>query len=89
MWVGIHAVAAAGRGVLDVAQAKRATAVLVALEFSNGGLGGVCVIESDNAASARTAARFVLNLSLLDLADRRKQFDQVIVARRPRELHKS
>lgn len=86
--VGVHAVTAARREVLDVTQAQRTAAVLVALELGNGGLGGVCVVEADNTAAARSAARLVLNFGLLHLANGREELNQIVVARGPRELGK-
>lgn len=86
MGVGLHIVATTRREVLDVAQAERTTTVLVALEFRNSSLGSVGVVESDHTSSARPAARFVLNLGLLDLANSLEKFDQIVVACRPGKL---
>lgn len=88
MGVGVHAVAAAAAGcnVLDVAQTQRAAAVLVALELGNRGLGGVGGVEPDHAAATGPAAGLVLDLSLLDLANGREEFNQIVIARRPRKL---
>lgn len=88
MGIGVHAVTAARRDILDVAQAERAAAILVALELGDGGLGGVRAVEADHAAAARPAARLVLDLRLLDLADGGEELDQILVARRPGELVK-
>lgn len=84
--VGVHAVATAGGEVLDVAQAKRAAAVLIALELSDGSLGGVGVVEADHTAAARAAARLVLDLGLLDLADGGEELDQIVIAGGPGKL---
>lgn len=89
MRVGIHAVTTTGRDILDVAQAQGTTAVLVALELGDGGLGGVGAVEADNTTSARATARLVLNLRLLDLTDGLEEFDQIVIARRPGKLGKS
>ncbi len=86
MGVGIHAVTAARDDILDVVQAERATAVLVVLELGDRGLGGVGAVEADHAAAARPAARFVLNLGLLDLADGGEELDKILVACRPGQL---
>ena len=86
MRVGIHAVAAARSKILDVAQAKRATAILIALELGNSSLGSVGAVEANDTAAARPTAWLILDLSLLDLADGGEEFDQIVVARGPREL---
>ena len=89
MGVGIHAVTAAGRDILDVAQAEGTTAVLVTLELGNRGLGSVGAVEADYTATAGPTARLVLDLGLLDLADGGEELNQVVVARRPGELGNS
>ena len=89
MGVGIHAVSTARRDILDVAQAERTAAVLVTLELGNGGLGSVGAVEADDTAAARPAARLVLDLGLLDLANGGEEFNQVVVACRPGKLGNS
>ncbi len=86
MGVSIHGVTTARRDVLDIVEAERTTTVLVVLELGDRGLSGVRGVEADNAAASRPAARLVLNLGLLDLADGGEELDQVFVARRPGEL---
>lgn len=89
MGIGIHAVATTGRDILDVAQAERATAILIALELRNGGLRSVGIVEANHTAAARPAARLVLDFGLFDFADGGEELDQVLVARGPRELGNS
>lgn len=89
MGIGIHAVTNTRRDVLDEAQAEGTAAVLVALELGDGGLGRVGAVEADNTASARAAARFILNLCLLDLTDGLEEFDEIVVACRPGKLGRS
>lgn len=90
--VRFHVVAAAGLTrallveVLGVAQLQRTTTVLVALELRNGSLGRVGVVEPDDTGTARATAWLILDLGLLDLANRSEQLDQVLIARRPRKL---
>jgi hypothetical protein len=69
MGIGVHVVTTARREVLDVAQAKRTTAVLIGLKLGNGGFRRVRVVEADHTGAARSAARLVLDLGLLDFAD--------------------
>jgi len=73
--------------VLDEAKAKRSATVLVASELGNGTLTIVGVVKSDNTSTFRATIAFVLDLSLLDFADRLKEFDEVVVAGGPRELN--
>jgi hypothetical protein len=81
--VRFHVVAAAGLTrallveVLGVAQLQRTTTVLVALELRNGSLGRVGVVEPDDTGTARATAWLILDLGLLDLANRSEQLDQV------------
>ena len=72
--------------VLDEAQAKRSATVLVARELGDGTLAIVGVVESDNTSTLRATIALVLDLGLLDFANRLEEFDKVIVAGRPREL---
>ena len=84
MSVGIHGIATStGSDVFDVAQPKRPYTILVALEFRDGRLSSTGVVETDDSRSSRSAAVLVLNFSLLDLANRCEQLDEVFIARRP------
>ena len=84
MSVGIHGIATStGSDVFDVAQPKRPSTILVALEFRDGRLSSAGVVETDDSRSSRSAAVLVLNFSLLDLANRCEQLDEVFIARRP------
>jgi hypothetical protein len=87
--IRIHAVTARRIQVLDEAETQRPTAILIALELGNGGLGGLGAVEADNSATARSSARLVLDLGLLDFADSSEQLDQIFVAGRPRQLDDS
>ncbi len=86
MGIRIHAVTSARVEVLDVAQAEGAAAILVALELGDRRLGGICAVETDNTAALGPADRLILDLGLLDLADSGEEFNQIVVAGRPREL---
>ena len=88
MGVGIHSVCRARCDVFHEAQAKWAATVLVALELADGGVSGFSVVESDNTGTTRSSTRFVLDLGLLNLADSREEFDQIVVAGRPWELQR-
>lgn len=86
MGIGVHAVSGARCDILDVTQAERAAAVLIALELGNGGLGRVGTVEADHTAAARPAAWLVLDLSLLNLTNGGEELNKIVVARRPGEL---
>ena len=88
MGVGVHSIRRARGDVLDEAQAERAAAILVALEFADGGVGSLSIVESDNTGTAGSSAGLVLDLGLLNLADRREKLDQIIVAGRPGKLQR-
>ena len=84
--IGVHCVTSAGLEVLDVAKSELTATVLISLELGYGSIGCLGSIKSDNTSSSGAAARFVLNFGLLNFTDRPEQFDQVLVASRPREL---
>lgn len=84
--VGVHRVTTAGLEVLDVAESELTATVLISLELGYGSIGCLGSIESDNTSSSGAAARFVLDLGLLDFADRPEQLNQVLIAGGPREL---
>ena len=86
--VGVHCVTPARLEVLDVAEPELTATVLISLELGNGSVGSLGSIESDNTGSSGAAARFVLDLSLLDFTNCSKQLDQVLVTSGPRELQK-
>lgn len=84
--VRVHAVATAGNGVPDERKAERTAAVLVALELCDGRLGRLGRVKANDTGAARAARGLVLNLSLLNLADGRKELDKILIRRRPRQL---
>jgi hypothetical protein len=84
--IGIHAVTGARRDILDVAQAERATAVLITLEFGDGGLGRVGTVEANHTTAARPTAWLVLDLGLLNLTNGGEEFNKIVIARRPGKL---
>ena len=84
--VGIHGISGAGRDVLDEAEAEGPSAILVVLELGDGRLGSVGRVESDNAGTAGSTARLVLDFGLLNLAYGGEQLNEIVVAGRPREL---
>ena len=87
MRICVHEVtAAAGRNILDEAEAQGAATVLIALEFRNGGFGSIPAVKANDAGATRPSARLVLDLGLLNFADRGKQLHEVIVASGPGEL---
>lgn len=86
MGISIHSICSARCKILDEAQAERATAVLVALELANSCVGSLGVVESDDSGTTGPATWLVLDLGLLDLADSREEFDQIVVAGGPRKL---
>lgn len=84
MRIRIHDIAAATRcKVLDVAETERSATVLVSLELRDCRLGRVDTVEAYDSGTPRSAAILVLDLGLLNLSYRRKQFDQVLIASRP------
>lgn len=90
MRVGIHTVAAATRSsIFDEAEAERSSAVLVALELGNGSVGSLCRVETNHARAPGSTAWLILNLGLLDLADRAKELDKILVRSGPRQLRGS
>lgn len=66
--------------VLDEAEAKRSATILVAGELGDGTLTIVGVVEPDNTSTFGTTIALVLDLGLLNFADRLEEFDEVIVA---------
>lgn len=85
--VGVHGITAALLKVANIAESKLTTTVLVALELGNGRIGSLGGVETNDTSTARAATWLVLDLSLLDLSNRTKEFDQVFVAGRPRKLY--
>lgn len=73
-------------GVAHVGQAERTTTVLVALELGDGLSSVLLLRELDDTSTAGATSWLVLNLSTLDLTDRDEEFDEILVARAPREL---
>lgn len=84
--VRLHVVSPALVEVLDKAEVERATSVLIPLELGNGGLGSLGTVEANHAGASRSTTGLILDLGLLNLANSREQFDQVVVAGGPREL---
>lgn len=84
--VGVHCVTASGCEVLDVAEPELTATVLISLELGYGSIGCLGSIESNDTSSSGAAARFVLDLGLLNFTDRPEQLDQVFVASGPRKL---
>lgn len=90
--IGLHSVPTAngttGLGVSDVAEPQLAAAVLVALKLGDGRVGRFSGIETDDTSATRAATRLVLDLRLFDISNGTKEFNQVLVASRPRKLQK-
>lgn len=72
--------------ILGIIEAERATAVLVALEFLDRGLGVTGVGELDDTAASRAAIWLVLDLSTLDGSNGLEELNQIFVAGAPRQL---
>jgi hypothetical protein len=68
--IRVHAVAASRGDVFDIAQAERATSVLIPLELSDGCLSCCLTVKTDDAGSSRASTRLILDLGLLDFAYR-------------------
>ena len=85
-WLSTFHHVAALVGVLDVAQAERTTAVLVARELRDGRACIVRCSELDHTSAARALVGLHLDLRALDLADRLEQLDEILIARAPRQL---
>lgn len=89
MSIGVHGVSAATWSeVLDVAESKWPSSVLIALELGNGCLGSSRAIKANNTSSTGATARLILDFGLFDLADRREELDQIFVASGPWKLLK-
>lgn len=87
MRVRVHAVVTAtGLKVPHEAETQGPAAVLVTLELGNGGIRSLGAVEADNTSAARSSAGLILDFRLLDLPNRGKQVDKILVARGPREL---
>lgn len=87
MGIGIHHVTRyARRDILDEAETEGTTTVLVPLEFRDCRFRCVGAVESNNARAAGSAARLVLDLGLLNLADGREELNKVFVTSGPWEL---
>lgn len=87
--VGVHAVTTTLGEVLDVAESKLAATILVSLELGDGSISGFSSIEAHDTGTSGAAARFVLDLGLLDLSDGSEELDQVLIAGGPRKLRAS
>lgn len=86
--IGVHAVTTALGEVLDVAESKLATTILVSLELGDGSIGGLGSIESHDTGTSGAAAWLVLDFGLLDLSDGSEELDQVLIAGGPRKLRR-
>ncbi len=86
--LGVHSVTATRGLIFDKAQAKWASAVLVALKLGDRSLGRIGGIETNHTRPTGAAAGLVLDLSLFDLADCAEQLYKVLVASRPWKLGK-
>ena len=86
--LGFHSIsAAAARSlILDEAQTKWATTVLVTGEFLDSSLRIFSSIEANNTSASRSAVWLVLNLGLLDLSDGGEELDKILVACGPGKL---
>lgn len=65
--------------ILDKAEVQRSTTILVPLEFRDCRLCSFAFVESDDARASRSAARLVLDLSLLNFANSCEKFNQIFV----------
>jgi hypothetical protein len=74
MGVRVHGLGA-GMDILDKAETKGPSTVLVALELRDGRLSSVGVVEPDDAGTARPSTGLILDLGLLHLTDCREQLD--------------
>jgi len=82
MRIGVHGVVVLLRvEVLGIGDIERTTAVLVTLELGDSSFGCVGVVEADDTGTAGAAARLILDLGLLNLADSLEQLNEVLVAR--------
>lgn len=88
MRVRVHGVSAR-LDVLNKAEAKRSTSVLVALELGDGSLGRVSAVEADNSTATGSTAGLVLDLGLFDLSNGREEFDKIFIAGGPGELRRN
>ena len=88
MRIGVHCIAGTGCDVLDEAEAQGTSAVLVALELGDGGIGGLSAVKANDTGATGPAAGFVLNLCLLHFADGREKLNEIVVASGPRKLSK-
>lgn len=88
MGICLHVVASGAWCVQipNEAQPKRASAVLVALEFLDGRVRSIGSVESDDTGAARSTTGFVLNFGLLNLANCGEEFHEILVACGPGEL---
>lgn len=83
--LAIHHVAALVH-VLDVGQAERTTAILVACELLDGSLRIALRGELDDARTSGTSVELVLDLGTLNFADGGEKLDQVFVACAPGQV---
>jgi hypothetical protein len=79
--LGFHSISTTARSlILDEAQTKRATTVLVTRELLDSGLRIFGSVEADNASASGSAVWLILDFGLLNLSDGSEEFDQILVA---------
>jgi hypothetical protein len=72
--------------IANIGELQRTAAVLVARELGDGRLGVVGAIELDDTSALGAAVGLVLDLGLLDGADRGEEIDEILIAGGPGEL---
>jgi hypothetical protein len=74
--LGFHSISAAAWSlILDEAQTKRATTVLITRKLLDGGLCIFGRIEANNAGASRPAVWLILDFGLLNLSDSGEELD--------------
>lgn len=86
MSISFHPVAPDVVDVFDKAQIERTAAVLIALEFSNGGFSSIGAIKPNDTTTLGPTAWLVLNFGLFHFPNGCKKIYKIIVTRRPRQL---
>lgn len=80
MGIGVHVLRSALVEVLDKVQVEGTSTVLIRLELANRSLCRLSAVESNNTSAAGSATWFVLDFSLLNLANGCEKLDKIIVA---------
>ena len=87
--LGLHGITARpGSLVLDKAQSKGTTTILISSEFLNGRLGTFSIVELDYTSTTGTAIWLVLDLSLIDRSNGLEEFNKIVITRRPWKLER-